>query len=127
MRQREILAQFEAAISGMRTREIQIGLRQLLAGSIRPPRTDGDPEADNPAPADRGDPEADDPARRGPRGPGGDDSRPPRTEGTRKRMTPARCPTPGHVRSAEICPVGFMTAHRPTAIRRSRPIAGLAR
>jgi hypothetical protein len=44
--QREILAQFEAAIAGMRTREIQIGLRQLLGGSIRPPRTEGDPEAD---------------------------------------------------------------------------------
>ena len=51
VRQREILAQFEAAISGMRTREIQIGLRQLLAGSIRPPRTDGDPEADHSRPA----------------------------------------------------------------------------
>jgi hypothetical protein len=38
-RQREILAQFEAAIAGMRTREIQIGLRQLLGGSLPPPRT----------------------------------------------------------------------------------------
>jgi hypothetical protein len=38
-RQREILAQFEAAIAGMRTREIQIGLRQLLAGSVPSPRT----------------------------------------------------------------------------------------
>jgi hypothetical protein len=38
-RQREILAQFEAAIAGMRTREIQIGLRQLLGGSVPPPRT----------------------------------------------------------------------------------------
>ena len=46
VRQREILAQFETAIAGMRTREIQIGLRQLLAGSIPPPRTEGDPEAD---------------------------------------------------------------------------------
>ena len=44
--QREILAQFEAAIAGMRTREIQIGLRQLLAGSIRPPRTEEDAAAD---------------------------------------------------------------------------------
>ncbi len=33
-RQREILAQFEAAIAGMHTREIQIGLRQLLAGAV---------------------------------------------------------------------------------------------
>jgi hypothetical protein len=38
MRQREILAQFEAAIAGLRTREIQIGLRQLLGDSV-PPRT----------------------------------------------------------------------------------------
>ena len=38
-RQREILAQFEAAIAGMRTREIQIGLRQLLGGSVPPPQT----------------------------------------------------------------------------------------
>ncbi len=37
-KQREILAQFEAAIAGMRTREIQIGLRRLLAGSVPPPR-----------------------------------------------------------------------------------------
>jgi hypothetical protein len=37
-KQREILAQFEAAIAGMRTREIQIGLRQLLAGTVPPPR-----------------------------------------------------------------------------------------
>ena len=38
-RQREILAQFEAAIAGMHTREIQIGLRQLLAGAVPPART----------------------------------------------------------------------------------------
>ncbi len=38
-RQREILAQFEAAIAGMRTREIQVGLQQLLGGSVPPPRT----------------------------------------------------------------------------------------
>jgi len=37
-RQREILAQFEAAIAGMRTREIQIGLRRLLGGAAPPPR-----------------------------------------------------------------------------------------
>ena len=37
-RQREILAQFEAAIAGMRTREIQIGLRRLLAGAAPPAR-----------------------------------------------------------------------------------------
>jgi hypothetical protein len=36
-RQREILAQFEAAIAGMHTRNIQIGLRQLLAGTVPPP------------------------------------------------------------------------------------------
>ena len=34
--QREILAQFEAAIAGLRTREIQIGLRHLLGGSVSP-------------------------------------------------------------------------------------------
>ena len=61
MRQREILAQFEAAIAGMRTREIQIGLRQLLAGPIPPPRTEGDPEADDARPPRTdADPEADD-------------------------------------------------------------------
>jgi len=60
VRQREILAQFEAAIAGMRTREIQMGLRQLVAGSIRPPRTEGDPEADHSRPPPtEGDPEAD--------------------------------------------------------------------
>ncbi len=69
VRQREILAQFEAAIAGMRTREIQIGLRQLLAGPIRPLGTEGDPEADHSRPPRiEGDPEA-------------DYSRPPRTEG----------------------------------------------
>ena len=36
-KQREILAQFEAAIAEMRTRDIQIGLRQLLAAA-RPAR-----------------------------------------------------------------------------------------
>ena len=46
--QREILAQFEAAIAGMRTREIQIGLRQLLAGAVPPART-----AETAAPAGR--------------------------------------------------------------------------
>ena len=71
MRHREILAQFEAAIAGMRTREIQIGLRQLLAGSIQPPRTEGDPQADNPRPPrTEGDPQADNP-------------RPPRNSGPR--------------------------------------------
>ena len=76
MRHREILAQFEAAIAGMRTREIQIGLRQLLAGSIQPPRTEGDPQADNPRPPrTEGDPQADNP-------------RPPRTEGDPRRTTP---------------------------------------
>ena len=64
VRQGEILAQFEAAIAGMRARQMQIGLRQLLAGSIRPPRTEEDPEADY--------------------------SRPLRTEGTRRRTTPGR-------------------------------------
>ena len=46
--QREILAQFEDAIAGMRTREIQIGLRQLLAGGVRPPRALRSREADSP-------------------------------------------------------------------------------
>ena len=36
-KQQEILAQFEAAIAGMHTREIQIGLRQLLGGPDSPP------------------------------------------------------------------------------------------
>jgi hypothetical protein len=36
-KQQEILAQFEAAIAGMHTREIQIGLRQLLGGLDSPP------------------------------------------------------------------------------------------
>ena len=40
-RRREILVQFEAAIAGMRTRDIQIGLRQLLAGAVPPARTAG--------------------------------------------------------------------------------------
>jgi hypothetical protein len=42
-RQRDILAQFQDAIAGMRTREIQIGLRELLAQSVPPPRTPGPP------------------------------------------------------------------------------------
>jgi hypothetical protein len=42
-RQRDILAQFQDAIAGMRTREIQIGLRELLARSGPPPRTPGPP------------------------------------------------------------------------------------
>ena len=71
MRHREILAQFEAAIAGMRTREIQIGLRQLLAGSIQPPRTEGDPQADNSRPPrTEADPQADNsrpPGNSGPR------------------------------------------------------------
>ena len=33
---REILAQFETAIAEMRTRDIQMGLRQLLAGTVPP-------------------------------------------------------------------------------------------
>ena len=32
-RQREVLAQFEAAIAGMDTRQIQVGLRHLLGGA----------------------------------------------------------------------------------------------
>ena len=42
-RQGDILAQFQDAIAGMRTREIQIGLRELLARSGPPPRTPGPP------------------------------------------------------------------------------------
>jgi hypothetical protein len=42
-RQCDILAQFQDAIAGMRTREIQIGLRELLARSGPPPRTPGPP------------------------------------------------------------------------------------
>src|ERR1700761_9563224 len=34
-RQREVLAQFEAAIAGMDTRQIQLGLRHLLASGMR--------------------------------------------------------------------------------------------
>lgn len=34
-RQREVLAQFEAAIAGMNTRQIQLGLRHLLASGMR--------------------------------------------------------------------------------------------
>ena len=71
VRHREILAQFEAAIAGMRTREIQIGLRQLLAGSIPPPRTEGNPQADNSRPPrTKGNPQADNsrpPGNSGPR------------------------------------------------------------
>ena len=49
--QREILAQFEAAIAGMRTRDIQIGLRQLLAATVPPPHSPGSREADGAGPA----------------------------------------------------------------------------
>src|SRR6202789_188763 len=35
-RQREVLAQFEAAIAGMDTRQIQVGLRHLLGGASVP-------------------------------------------------------------------------------------------
>jgi hypothetical protein len=42
-RQRDLLAQFQDAIAGMRTREIQIGLRELLARSVPPTRTPGSP------------------------------------------------------------------------------------
>ena len=52
--QREILAQFEAAIAGMRIREIQLGLRRLLAGSVPPPPTEtGSPWAETGAGAER--------------------------------------------------------------------------
>jgi septal ring-binding cell division protein DamX len=47
--QREILAQFEAAIAGMRTREIQIGLRQLLAGTVPPPQASTEQASTEPA------------------------------------------------------------------------------
>ena len=53
-RQREILAQFEAAIAGMRTREIQIGLRRLLAGAVPLPRTADTATADTRAPGHSG-------------------------------------------------------------------------
>lgn len=49
--QREILAQFEAAIAGMCTRDIQIGLRQLLAATVPPPHSPGSREADGAGPA----------------------------------------------------------------------------
>ena len=44
--QREILARFETAIAEMRTRDIQMGLRQLLAGTVPP----GGEQAEEPAP-----------------------------------------------------------------------------
>lgn len=43
VRQRDMLAQFQDAIAGMRTREIQIGLRELLARSVPPTRAPGPP------------------------------------------------------------------------------------
>src|SRR5512142_1944587 len=47
-RQREVLAQFEAAIAGMHTRQIQMGLRQLLAGTVPPPWTQDTAAAPSP-------------------------------------------------------------------------------
>ena len=75
-RQRDILTQFQDAIAGMRTREIQIGLRELLARSGPPPRTPGPPG-------------------RPPRTPG----RPPRTPGPHPPATGAN-PETGRPRAA---------------------------
>jgi hypothetical protein len=55
-RQRDILAQFQDAIAGMRTREIQIGLRELLARSGPPPRNPGPPGPPGPPPRNPGPP-----------------------------------------------------------------------
>ncbi len=55
-RQCDILAQFQDAIAGMRTREIQIGLRELLARSGPRPRTPGPSGPSGPPPRAPGPP-----------------------------------------------------------------------
>jgi hypothetical protein len=69
--QREILAQFETAIAEMRTRDIQMGLRQLLAGTVPPSQAPGSREADSAGPA------ADSAARPFKSGPGGEQAEEP--------------------------------------------------